>query len=278
MTYRFYITDVFTQTRFGGNQLAVLPEASGLTDEQMLQITREFNFSESTFVLPADDVKNTAKVRIFTPGGELPFAGHPNVGTAYVLAKTGAITTAEGENQLTFEEKAGLVPVAASVIKGEPVHCELTAPEGLALGQQFAPGAVAEALHLSVEDVFCDNHAPVEAERRLAGLLAEAKASGVHLYTRDCGEADWDLQARMYAPGMGVIEDPATGSANCALAAFLAHCDDRSEAHYAWRIAQGIEMGRPSQLNARVDKVGGELTAVRIGGRCVMVAQGELEV
>ena len=173
MTYRFYITDVFTQTRFGGNQLAVLPEASGLTDEQMLQITREFNFSESTFVLPADDVKNTAKVRIFTPGGELPFAGHPNVGTAYVLAKTGAITTAEGENLLTFEEKAGLVPVAASVIKGEPVHCELTAPEGLALGQQFAPGAVAEALHLSVEDVFCDNHAPVEASVGLDFVLVE---------------------------------------------------------------------------------------------------------
>ena len=113
---------------------------SKFSDEQVLQITREFNFSESTFVLPADDVKNTAKVRIFTPGGELPFAGHPNVGTAYVLAKTGAITTVEGENLVTFEEKAGLVPVVTSVTKGEPVNCELTAPEGLTLGQQFAPG------------------------------------------------------------------------------------------------------------------------------------------
>ena len=218
---------------------------------------------------------------------------------AAALAGLGALRS--GAGLVSVAVPAGLVPVVTSVTKGEPVNCELTAPEGLTLGQQFAPGAIAEALHLSVEEVVCDNHAPVEAsvgldfvlvelgsrsalararadERRLAGLLAEAKASGVHLYTRDCGEADWDLQARMYAPGMGVIEDPATGSANCALAAFLAHCDDTPDAHYAWTIAQGIEMGRPSQLNARVDKVGGEITAVRIGGRCVMVAQGELEV
>ena len=149
MTYRFHIADVFTEQRFGGNQLAVLPDARGLTTEQMQQIAREFNFSESTFVLPPEDPSNTRRVRIFTPGAELPFAGHPNVGTAYVLAALGEIGLNDAEAvTVNFEELAGLVPVRIESHAGKPGKCELKAPKTLSTGREFSAVEVAEALSL----------------------------------------------------------------------------------------------------------------------------------
>lgn len=305
MRYDFIIVDVFTDQRFGGNQLAVLPDARGLGDEQMLAITREFNFSESTFVFPAASADNTREVRIFTPGGEVPFAGHPNVGTAFVLAATGRVPCEEGRTRFKFEEKAGLVPVEVETVDGKVVQCELTAPEPLNLAERVPAADLAHALHLSANDIVTARHEPVNASVGLPFVLAELAScdalsraqadagrlrdlfaanemdtshAAVHLYTHDCDSQAWDIQTRMFALGMGIIEDAATGSANCALAACLATLDDRLDHEYRYAIAQGVEMGRPSRLEARVEKRGGELTAVRIGGASVLVAEGQIEV
>ena len=301
MRYRYYTCDVFTEHRFGGNQLAVLPEAAGLSGEQMQRIAREFNYSETTFVLSPEDPAHTRKVRIFTPGAEIPFAGHPNVGTAFVLAATGALPADGNTLQVVFEEGAGPVPVAIRYEGGQPAYCELTAPQALTLGATPPVDAVAASLGLRPDAVLTSTHPPRVASAGLPFLLvelrdrtalAEARVShdehaalmhlcggeGLHLYTRDTGTPGIDLRARMYAPLHGVAEDPATGSANAALAGLLAACAPESDGALAWRIAQGVEMGRPSVLEASATKRGGAVETVRIGGRSVLVCDGWIEV
>ena len=300
MKYPFLMGDVFTEKRFGGNQLAVLPDAAGLTSEQMQQIAREFNFSESTFVLPPHNASNTRQVRIFTPGSELPFAGHPNIGTAFVLATLGEVPLSDEDPvRLQFEEVAGLVPITIESRGGVPGVCELKAPLSLSTGVQLSSIEVAAALSLDVEDIVTTTHAPMVASVgleflfvELADVTALARScppclrsllgcdgpAGIHLYTRGSAGMAVDLHARMYAPGEGIVEDPATGSANCALAALLASFNDLRDGELTWRIAQGVEMGRPSILRARAVKTDGEVTAAFIGGSCVMVAEGTLEV
>lgn len=296
MGYRYYICDVFTETRFGGNQLAVLPEAQGLSIKQMQQITREFNFSESTFVLPSE--KHTRRVRIFTPTMEIPFAGHPNVGTAFALAKSGAFGDLGDSTTVTFEEKAGLVPIRIEQRNGS-IWCELEAPEKISLGQTIPVELLASAVSLAADDVVTQTHLPQVASVGLPFLMAELKdrdalerarvhMSGiealvdagvtpdVHLYThsRDA----FDIRARMFAPIDGVPEDPATGSANCALAGLLTHYRAEPSGQFNWRIAQGVEMGRPSTLEARSDKKDGAVVSTWIGGISVFVSEGWIEV
>src|SRR6266481_4736882 len=281
MKYRYYICDVFTETRFGGNPLAVLPKADGLSDHQMQQITREFNFSESAFVFPPK-AGNTRHVRIFTPGGEIPFAGHPNVGTAFVLASSGEFGEVSSSLTVTFEE-------------GAVVRCEVAAPESLTLGKTIAIQLVASAVSLSPEDILTDTHHPqvcsvglpfviTELKDRTALERARINMSGfdaladmdikpsMHLYVRVSD--DFDIRARMFAPLSGVPEDPATGSASCALAGLLAHYKKEPNGSFAWRIAQGVEMGRPSTLLARAEKADGTVQATWVGGSCVMVSDG----
>ena len=296
MKYRYFICDVFTDTRFGGNQLAVLPEASGLSDRQMQQIAREFNFSESTFVLPPEQ-GHTRRVRIFTPNAELPFAGHPNVGTAFVLASIGAFGPIDAPITVTFEEKAGLVPITIQQRDGK-LWCELSAPERLSLGKTVSAETVALAVSLPASDVVTTTHLPQVASVGLPFLMAELKdrpalararvnapgfdalaAQGVrpfvHLYTRSADE--FDVRARMFAPSDGVPEDPATGSANCALAGLLRHLGDAADGTRSWRIAQGVEMGRPSLLEASAEKRDGIVVATRVGGASVLVSEGMLD-
>jgi trans-2,3-dihydro-3-hydroxyanthranilate isomerase len=295
--YRYYICDVFTDVRFGGNQLAILPDAQGLSERQMQQIAREFNFSESTFVLPAER-GHDRRVRIFTPTAEIPFAGHPNVGTAFALATAGAFGPVERPVTVTFEEKAGLVPVTIARRNGT-IWCELSAPEPLSLGIIVPPELLAQAVSLATEDILTTTHPPrvasvglpfVMAELRDRAALARArvyapgfdaiKALGVmpdlHLYVRSGDE--FDLRTRMFAPYDGVPEDPATGSANCALAALLTQARPEASGSYGYRIAQGVEMGRPSVLEARTEKQDGTVTATRIGGASVLVSEGTIEV
>jgi trans-2,3-dihydro-3-hydroxyanthranilate isomerase len=295
--YRYYICDVFTDTRFGGNQLAVLPEAHGLSDQQMQHIAREFKFSESTFVLPPAHGQ-TRRVRIFTPATEIPFAGHPNVGTAFVLATAGAFGPIDGAIAVTFEETAGLVPITISRQEGR-LWCELTAPERLSLGKSVSAESVAFAVSLTAGDVITTTHEPHLASVGLPFLMAELKdrsalararihtpgfdalkAQGVtpdvHLYVKSADE--FDIRARMFAPFDGVPEDPATGSANCALAGLLSHYSSIANGSFQWRIAQGVEMGRPSVLCARAEKKDGAVVATWIGGTSVMVSEGTIEV
>jgi trans-2,3-dihydro-3-hydroxyanthranilate isomerase len=298
MDYRYSTCDVFTDRRFGGNPLAVVPHADGLSDRQMQQIAREFNFSETTFVLPPE-AGHTRKVRIFTPATEVPFAGHPNVGTAFVLAATGELGSLRPESTVTFEEKSGVVPVTIHQEEGRVTWCELAAPQRLSLGETVSPDLVAPALSLSPGDVAITTHVPVVGSVGLPFLISELKdysalararvnlggldalvAAGlppdVHVYTRSSDE--FDIRARMFAPLDGVPEDPATGSANCALAGLLAHCDPRPTARFSWRIAQGVEMGRPSALTARAEKMDGVVVTTWVGGVCILVSEGVITV
>lgn len=298
MRYRYTLCDVFTETRFGGNQLAVLPEAEGLSDEQMQQIAREFNFSETTFVLPAA-AGHTRQVRIFTPSAEMPFAGHPNLGTAFVLAATGELGEIDGSTLVTFEEKAGLVQISIHQQPGGSIWCELEAPQRFSLGKATSAESLATAASLGPDDVITRTHPPqvasvglpfVIAELRdraalerarpriegLEALAAEGLPPDIHLYVHSADE--FDIRARMFAPLDGVPEDPATGSASCALAGLLAHHDEAADGGFRWRIAQGVEMGRPSVLEARAEKKRGAIVATRVGGACVLVAEGTLEV
>ncbi len=303
MRYRYFTCDVFTHTRFGGNQLAVLPEAAGLTSEQMQQIAREFNYSESTFVLPPE-AGHDRRVRIFTPSRELPFAGHPNVGTAFVLATMGAFGPLDEAVTVAFEEGAGVVPVAVERREEGRIWCELNAPQSLSLGPAVPAADAAAAVSLAPDAVLMTAHSPqvasvglpfviveltdADALRRarpdLAGierLSAGGAETGdappyVYVYTRSSDE--FDIRARMFAPLDGIPEDPATGSANCALAGLLTHLDAAQDGDFTWRIAQGVEMGRPSVLEARSEKRRGEVTGVWVGGESVMVSEGFIEV
>jgi trans-2,3-dihydro-3-hydroxyanthranilate isomerase len=297
MDYRYFICDVFTDTRFGGNQLAVLPEAIGLSERQMQQIAREFNFSESAFVLPAQQ-GNARRVRIFTPTAEVPFAGHPNVGTAFVLATMGSFGPIDSTITVTFEEKAGLVPVTIRQRNGS-LWCELSAPERLSLGKTVSAGCLASAVSLVVGDVVTTTHLPQVASVGLPFLMVELRdwaalkrarvnapgfdalaAQGVipdvHLYVKSADE--FDIRARMFAPFDGVPEDPATGSANCALAGLLRHYGDAADGTMSWRIAQGVEMGRPSVLEAQAEKRSGIVVETRVGGASVLVSEGVIKV
>ena len=296
MRYRFYTCDVFTNKRFGGNPLAVLPEASGLSDKQMQQIAREFNFSETTFVVPPE-AGHTRKVRIFTPFDEIPFAGHPNIGTAFVLASTGELGRLDASTSVTFEEGAGLVPIDIDVVDGKPTGCELAAPEALSLGESVPVKSVADVLSLSPDDFVTDTHPPRAASvglpflfaelrgldalarvrvdtRALSALKARGAPLAIHVYVRGAGE--FDLRARVLI-AKGGYEDPATGSANCALAAMLAQLDSTPDGALRWRVDQGVEMGRPSTLHASVEKRDGKVVSARISGECVLVSDGFLQ-
>lgn len=295
MRYRYLTCDVFTDTRFGGNPLAVLPEAEGLSDRQMQQIAREFNYSETTFVLPSST--HDRRVRIFTPAAEIPFAGHPNVGTAFVLATTGALGDLAGGGSVRFEERAGTVPVSIRPVEGS-FWCELAAPQEVTVGEPVPEAAVAKALSLEAGDVVTATHRPVVASVGLPFVMVEVTgrealsrirvdpagmeqvaACGVtpdiHVYARSDDEVD--IRARMFAPGDGVPEDPATGSANCALVGLLTSRRPEPAGRFRWRIAQGVEMGRPSRLEARSEKQDGRVVGTWIGGRSVLVSEGLIE-
>lgn len=300
MRYRYYLCDVFTDTRFGGNQLAVLPQAAGLSSEHMQQVAREFNFSETTFVFPPEEAGHTNKVRIFTPGAEVPFAGHPNIGTAFVLATTGRLGVIDTAFSVTFEERAGLVPITIRKRPDQSVWCELAAPERLSLGKTVGVRTLAAVLSLTADDIATGTHLPqvasvglpflfVEVQNRTAlervrvniekleTLATDSIPSLIHVYTRS-DDAASDIRARVFAPLLGVAEDPATGSANCALAGLLSHYAPQSRGILNWRIAQGVELGRPSVLEARAEKRAGVVTDTWVGGACVLVGEGWIEV
>jgi trans-2,3-dihydro-3-hydroxyanthranilate isomerase len=297
----YFTADVFTSTRFGGNQLAVLPDARGLTDAQMGAIAREFNYSETTFVLPPDDPAHTRRVRIFTPGGEVPFAGHPTVGTAHVLAETGEIALVGDETRIVFEEGVGPVPVLIRSSGGSPVFCQLSVAKLPEVGRPLPGRAeLAAAVSLAEEDllggawrpqvVSCglpfafipvrDRGAVARARLRLDRWeehLSGRAGDMVMVFAMDAEGAGHDVRARMFAPGVGVPEDPATGSACAALGGYLAMRDTR-EGTLRWVVEQGYEMGRPSLLEVEADRSAGAITGVRVGGSTVMVCEGTIRV
>jgi len=294
MQRRYITVDVFTDRAFGGNPLAVVLDAGGLSTAQMQAVATEFNYSETTFVLPPRDSANDAWVRIFTVNRELPFAGHPNVGTAFVLARQAA----KPPERVLFEEGAGLVPVAILKEGGKPVGAELTAPQPLSRLTQFSSEQAAACLSLLPSDISTVQHPPqivsvglpflvVELASREAVRRAKPDAAAfaknfpcegsdaVYFYTRDvpASEKPCDLQARMFHPGSsGLSEDPATGSATAAAA--LADLDSTVDGELKLRIGQGVDMGRPSLLLTRVRKQKGAIVSAHVGGGCVQMMQG----
>jgi trans-2,3-dihydro-3-hydroxyanthranilate isomerase len=295
--YPFITVDVFTDRRFGGNPLAVFPDARGLSDADMQALAAEFNLSETTFVLPPEDPANTARVRIFTPKAELPFAGHPNVGTGWVLAQGGR----DRDGALRFEEIAGLVEVRVDRnAAGEPTVTTIAAPQPLSLGPEIPVETVAELAGIAPTDVVPGAHRPVlasvgnpffiaevtgEALTRAApdlGAFRRASAErpeqngriALHLYARERG-GEGRIRARMFAPLHGVVEDPATGSANAPLGALLLSLTEGAERRY--EITQGVEMGRPSLLRVHARRAPDGVRAT-VGGGCVPVLRGEAEV
>ena len=296
--YEYYICDVFTQQKFSGNQLAVITDAEGLSDHDMQNIAREFNFSESTFVFPSEK-ENTRKVRIFTPRSEVPFAGHPNIGTAFILAETGIFGDFAQSIDVVFEEKAGNVPIKINKDHCGYIWCELSAPAPLSLGKVATVDLASEVLSIEAGDINVTTHYPQVASvglpflfvelqslealsqaqidlSKLQRLLQEGFPSYIHIYCKDV--KDFDIRCRMFAPLDGVPEDPATGSANAALIALLSHCDQRSDLEDKWKISQGSEIGRPSVLHGRAQKIGGTVTEVNLGGYSVMVCKGTISI
>ena len=298
MHYRYYTCDVFTREPFSGNPLAVFPDASGIPDAAMQKIARELNLSEPVFVLPPESDAHDVRVRIFTPGREMDFAGHPTLGTAWVLCHLGLHALNEGRSTLVLGENVGPVPVTLRVKDGELESAELS----VAQLPQFEPAPDAEALAaitgLAAADFAGGAYAPrfascgakflmavlnsTEALGRVqiqgggyAELLRSAPSQDLWL-AASVGEGRW--QARMFAPLMGIPEDPATGSAAAAFGGFLAEAEPLAAGTQRWQIDQGIEMGRPSQLFVELDRAEHQTRAVRVRGAAVMISDGQMRV
>jgi trans-2,3-dihydro-3-hydroxyanthranilate isomerase len=299
MQRRYVTVDVFTTQVFGGNPLAVVLDAQGLTAAQMQAIATEFNYAETTFVLQPLQRDHTAHVRIFTPRIEVPFAGHPNVGTAVVLARDLEAKGGPPLDRMMFEEGAGLVPIRLLREAGAVVGAELTAPKALSIGASVSAEDVAACLSLHPSDIGMAVHPPQVLSVGLAFLVAEVTSrdalrrckpflpaherilpplgtDSVYAYAR--GTAAGELHARMFAPLDATAEDPATGSATAAAIALLAANGPERDAVEAWRIEQGVDMGRPSLLLGRTEKRDGRVTAVHVAGNAVQVMHGYLHL
>ncbi|MEX2282675.1 MAG: PhzF family phenazine biosynthesis protein [Gemmatimonadota bacterium] len=294
-SFRFHTLDVFTTSRFGGNPLAVVPDADGLTSDEMQSIAREFNLSETTFVLPPQ-AGGTQRVRIFTPAAELPFAGHPTVGTALLLH--GLTTPSSEQSRFVFEEGVGPVHVdvrcdrgscfaelqVAQPVEVRPVLLDITELAALvsvtpADIDRNAPAPCAASvglpfLVLPLTDVAALGRAGLD-NTRWAATLRGTWAPQIYLYVLQDGREGSNVRVRMFSPALGVVEDPATGSAAAAFAAFMASlAPDRSEQH--WTISQGIELGRPSTLHARFARGTDGKANIFVGGHAVRISEGTL--
>jgi trans-2,3-dihydro-3-hydroxyanthranilate isomerase len=300
--YEFHTLDVFTQKRFGGNPLAVFPDAGGLGTELMQQIAREMNLSETTFVLPSENSRALCRVRIFTPSSELPFAGHPTVGTGYLLATLGRIPLREERATAVFEEGVGLVPIEVRARAGKPDFVQLTAAklpefgplppdrEQLAALLGIQPPDILEgadrprAASCGVPFLFVpvrDRSVLARASPDIArwhAILGQYWARDVFIFSRDPELPGSNLRARMFAPEHGIAEDPATGAACAALGGYLAERATISDGTLRCVVEQGFEMKRPSLLHVETDLKGGRITAVRVGGHAVLVSHGSLKL
>ncbi|PSF39025.1 hypothetical protein C7H19_02940 [Aphanothece hegewaldii CCALA 016] len=302
MQYQFYTADVFTDRLFGGNQLAVFPHSEGITPQLMQKIAAEFNYSETVFVFPPETSQGTRRIRIFTPQTELPFAGHPTIGTAYILAAIGELVLDCNETIIYLEEKIGLVPVKILTQDGVPFYTELTASQLPLFGSEtYAISDLAAMLSLEPNDLLCNDYFPQGVScgvpflfiplrnrdaiarvklniERWQTLLSNAWASAVYVFCFEPELEESDLRSRMFAPNMGIVEDPATGSAAAAFAGYLAMRHPSPNITLKWVIEQGFEMGRPSILKIETDLIDGQIIAVRVGGSSVLVSNGTMNI
>jgi trans-2,3-dihydro-3-hydroxyanthranilate isomerase len=299
MRLAFHVLDVFTSTRFQGNALAVVLDADGLDTKRMQMIAREFNLSETVFVLKPERPAHTARLRIFTPGAEMPFAGHPTVGTGALLAELRSSDAhRSGEALVVLEEQIGLVRVGVRLRAGEAPFAEFDAPKlPQEVGTLPSDDTIAAAFGLRSAEIGFENHHPSRysagnafAFVPVASLEAIAKAQvipqhwgpmegqGAFLYCRQTVHTTSSFHARMFAPQLGVAEDPATGSAAAAFAGVVHRFDALTDGLHKRLIEQGYEMGRPSLIELALGVEGGRLASARIGGHAVRVSEGTIEI
>ena len=303
MRFPFWTVDVFTDRVFAGNPLAVVGDATGLSTDQMQLIAREFNLSETTFVLPPENDEQTFRLRIFTPARELAFAGHPTVGSAFVLAATGRIPMGPNGTRIVFGENVGPVQVDIRAKSGRPVSSQLLAARVPEWGPPPpAPELLAAALELDASDLLVTDDdrpaslscgtpflfvplASLDAVRRARinrhawdTTLTTPWTESVFLFSHQAEAPDATVHARMFAPTFGVPEDPATGSAAAAFAGYLGRRHALANGTGRWVVEQGIEMGRPSRMEVEADATDGEITAVRVAGPSVIVGEGYLNI
>lgn len=301
MPLSYHILDVFTERAFGGNPLAVVLDADRLTVPEMQAIAREFNLSETVFISAASSPGHTAKVRIFTPVREVPFAGHPTLGAAALLAELRMpIVNGERDAIIALEEEIGSVRVGIRLRSNAAAFGEFDAPKVPGEPTPLAEAdEIAAALGLIGSEIGFENHKPmivpdtnVFAYVPIANLDAMAKVRvtpahwasvfsdrgvmGVYMYTRQCVRAQASFHARLFAPDFGIPEDPATGSAAVGLARLVKQFDDLPDGSHRRFIEQGLEIGRPSMISLVLSIVRGKLEGVRIGGHVVRVAEGTL--
>ena len=293
MPRRFHTLDVFTRTPLAGNPLAVVLDADGLDDARMQAIAAEFNLSETVFVGPPADASHQASVRIFTPGREVPFAGHPTVGTAVLLASL----EGEGAREIAIETRAG--PVRAEVtVEGAGVGRARFATPGLPeeLGEPPETRELARALGLTIGEIGLGLHLPTYlsagvpmifvplacldavVEARIVDADVFADPGAVFVYSAETVEFHHDYHARMFAPGFGITEDPATGSAVAAFGEIMRRFERPGDGHHAYTIEQGYEMGRPSLIGLEVEIKDDALQTVWLSGEAVPVSRGEIDI
>ena len=308
MELAFHTLDVFTGSTFGGNPLGLFPSTTHLPTELMQRIAREMNLSETVFLGPPETGQGTARVRIFTPSVEVPFAGHPTVGAALFIAhqrlaaESPASKTAIAELTIILEENVGLVRVEVKIEDGKPVFGRFTTaslPE-----HRESPHScqdLARMVGLSPEDICPEGLYPemvscglpyhvipvrtIEAVRKASldmtlwkTMLADSWAHHVYIVCMEAEGDEADIRVRMFAPGSGVAEDPATGSAAAALGGYLSNLDICEEGSLSWTVEQGIEMDRPSLIYVEADRSCGTTSAVRVGGRAILVSSGTMQI
>jgi trans-2,3-dihydro-3-hydroxyanthranilate isomerase len=293
MRRRYHILDVFTDTKLTGNPLAVVLDSDGLDAAAMQAIAREFNLSETIFCTPPRDAVNTAAVRIFTPTHELPFAGHPTIGTAILLAKLNAPELLAREDVgLVLEEAIGPVSCSVRHRRGEAAHARFEVPSlARQAGEAPASHEIAAMLGLPVEAIGFARHRPIRVSAGVPFLFvplaslaalgdarAETGEGAFYLYTPTSETAPRGFRARMLGPGVGIREDPATGSAAAAFAGVLLANEVLADGEHDCLLHQGVEMGRPSRIGLAFRVENGELVAATIGGSAVMVAEGVLDL
>lgn len=300
MELLFETVNVFTNQQFAGNPLAIVLKADGLTTQQMQKMAREFNLPETIFIQKSDDPNHSAKVRIFLPKAEIPFAGHPTIGCAIYLATQLFDHEEDFETEITLEEQAGLVPVKVSRKNGK-IEAQFTAPVvpypqsdhhldipkcALALGldeRQVSFGKHIPATHIGGPTFLFvplrDRqalHECIASEPDCADLITSRNATGIYAYSID--KQTGEIHARMFAPINGIPEDPATGSATALLASQLLQAGELKEGLNSFQLKQGYDMGRPSDLSLEIDIEQSEITAVRVAGSSVAISSGKMLV
>jgi len=298
MEFKFYVLDVFTNTKFEGNQLAVFPSAEGLSEENMQKIAREFNYSETVFITSANE-KNIKNIRIFTPSSEVDFAGHPNIGAAMLLSRIGEYSD-EKQIDIIFKEKVGDVPLRIYFENSIALKAELSTPKIPEKGDSPTKEEIAKAVSLDVSD-FVPTQNPLSFSCGLPFLfvpiisleklkratlnqehwenyISQSWAPQIYLFTKETQLSTSDFHARMFAPALGISEDPATGSAVAALAGYISEYIEKNDGTFTYVVEQGFEINRPSIIEMSYTQKNQKIESVKIKGNAVIFSEGHIDI